>query len=112
MRHGYTSGLFTFVFLVQNQETLETEYETLIYLPPFDLSFKICDDGKVRVQGVSLGDDPQTHIFDISIERGEVILSERVSSRLPFCCAWLTKYKYRDIIVNKKQIYGGENVIV
>jgi hypothetical protein len=33
-------------------------------------------DGRVCIQGVTQGDNPQTHILDISIESGHVHLTE------------------------------------
>lgn len=76
MRHGYTSGLFTFIFLVQDKETGETEYETRIYSQVYDLSFQKGTDGITRVQGITRDETPETHLFDISISDGNVNLTE------------------------------------
>ena len=76
LRCGITSGLFTFVFLVQDKETGEVEYETTIYSQVYDLSFQKGADGITRVQGITQGENPETHLFDISIKDGYVHLTE------------------------------------
>ncbi len=73
---GRTSGLFTFIFLVKDKETGEVEYETTIYSQVYELSFQKGSDGKTRVQGITREDDPETHLFDISIKDGYVNLTE------------------------------------
>ena len=73
---GRTSGLFTFIFLVQDKETSEVEYETVIYSQWYDLSFQKGSDGVTRVQGITQGENPETHLFDISIKDGYVNLTE------------------------------------
>jgi hypothetical protein len=76
LQRGRTSGLFTFIFLVQDKETGEVEYETVIYSQWYDLSFQKGADGITRVQGITQGEDPETHLFDISIKDGYVYLTE------------------------------------
>jgi len=76
LQHGRTSGLFTFIFLVKDKETNEIEYETVIYSQWYDLSFQKGADGIMRVQGVTQGENPKTHLFDISIKDGYVNLTE------------------------------------
>ena len=73
---GRTSGLFTFIFLVKDKETGDVEYETTIYSQVYELSFQKGADGKTRVQGITREDDPETHLFDISIKDGYVNLTE------------------------------------
>ena len=73
---GRTSGLFTFIFSVQDKETGEVEYETTIYSQVYDLSFQKGSDGITRVQGITQGENPETHLFDISIKDGYVNLTE------------------------------------
>ena len=73
---GRTSGLFTFIFLVKDKETGDVEYETTIYSQVYELSFQKGADGKTRVQGITQEDDPETHLFDISIKDGYVNLTE------------------------------------
>lgn len=73
---GRTSGLFTFVFLVQDKETGDVEYENTIYSQVYELSFQKDSDGKMKVQGITRGEDPETHLFDISIKDGYVNLTE------------------------------------
>ena len=76
LRCGTTSGLFTFVFLVQDKETGEVESETRIYSQVYELSFQKGSDGITRVQGITQGENPETHLFDISIKDGYVYLTE------------------------------------
>ena len=73
---GRTSGLFTFIFLVKDKETGEVEYETTIYSQVYELSFQKGADGKMKVQGITQGENPETHLFDISIKDGYVNLTE------------------------------------
>ena len=73
---GRTSGLFTFIFFVQDKETGEVEYETTIYSQVYELSFQKGADGVTRVQGITQGENPETHLFDISIKDGYVYLTE------------------------------------
>lgn len=70
--YGQTSGLFTFVFYAQDQSG-NVKYRTVIYSMAYDdLSFKLCDDGAVRVQGIDqLGD---VHLFDITVKDGDIWL--------------------------------------
>ena len=76
LRCGTTSGLFTFVFLVQDKETGVVESETTIYSQVYELSFQKGSDGVTRVQGITQGENPETHLFDISIKDGYVYLTE------------------------------------
>ena len=41
-----------------------------------DLSFQKGSDGITRVQGITQGENPETHLFDISIKDGYVYLTE------------------------------------
>ena len=76
LRYGRTSGLFTFIFLAQDKETGEVKYENTIYSQVYDLSFQKGADGKMKVQGITQGENPETHLFDISIKDGYVYLTE------------------------------------
>ena len=76
LQYGRTSGVFTFIFLVQDKDTGEVEYKSVIYSRWYDLSFQKGADGVTRVEGITLGDDPETHLFDISIKEGYVYLTE------------------------------------
>ncbi len=67
LEYGRTSGLFTFIFSAYDQNG-NIKYLTVINSQWYDLSFKLCDDGVVRVQGIDqLGD---VHLFDIVIKDG------------------------------------------
>lgn len=77
LRYGHTSGLFSFIFSVRDKETGETKYETdYILAQAFEPSFQKGADGKMKVRGIRQGENPETHLFDISIEDGNVILTE------------------------------------
>ena len=76
MRYGTTSGLFTFIFLIQDKSTGEIEYETTIYSQVYDLSFVKGEDGITKVKAVTRDETPKTHLFDISIKNGYVNLTE------------------------------------
>ena len=76
LRHGYTSGEFSFIFMVQDKETGNVEFDTVICSQCYDLSFQKGDDGVTRVQGITQGENPETHLFDISIKDGYVYLTE------------------------------------
>lgn len=73
---GHTSGLFTFIFSVKDKETGDKKYETTIYSQVYKLSFQKDSDGKMKVQGITSGESPETHLFDISIKDGDVYLTE------------------------------------
>ena len=68
--------IFTFIFFVQDKETGEVEYETTIYSQVYELSFQKGADGVTRVQGITREEEPETHLFDISIKDGYVNLTE------------------------------------
>ena len=72
MRPGYTSGLFSFVFQVQDKEFGIIKYETIFHSDPYNLSFQKCSDGITRVKAVS----NETHLFDISVSHGNISLTE------------------------------------
>ena len=76
MSVGPTSGLFTFIFSVRELGAAEDEYYTVNYSKWYDLSFIKGSDGVMRVQGITQGENPETHLFDISIKDGHVYLSE------------------------------------
>ena len=76
MSVGTTSGLFTFTFNARELGTEKVEYHTVIYSQCYDLSFQKGSDGITRVQGITQGENPETHLFDISIKDGHVYLSE------------------------------------
>ena len=67
---------FTFIFFVQDKETGDVENETTIYSQVYELSFQKGADGKMKVQGITQGENPETHLFDISIKDGNVYLTE------------------------------------
>ena len=76
MSVGTTSGLFTFTFNARELGTEKVEYHTVIYSQCYDLSFQKGSDGITRVQGITQGENPETHLFDISIKDGYVYLTE------------------------------------
>ena len=76
MSVGPTSGLFTFTFNARELGTEKVEYHTVVYSQCYDLSFQKGSDGITRVQGITQGENPETHLFDISIKDGYVYLTE------------------------------------
>ena len=76
MSVGTTSGLFTFTFNARELGTEKVEYHTVVYSQCYDLSFQKGSDGITRVQGITQGENPETHLFDISIKDGYVYLTE------------------------------------
>ena len=76
MSVGPTSGLFTFRFNARELGTEKVEYHTVVYSQCYDLSFQKGSDGITRVQGITQGENPETHLFDISIKDGYVYLTE------------------------------------
>ena len=76
MSIGPTYGVFTFTFNVREIGTGEVEYHTVIYSQWYDLSFQKGSDGITRVQGITQDENPETHLFDISIKDGYVYLTE------------------------------------
>ena len=69
--YGQTSGLFTFVFSA-NYPNGTVKYSTVINSQWLDLSFKLCEDGVVRVQGIDQQDT--VHLYNIKISDGAVML--------------------------------------
>ena len=76
MQYGLTSGVFSFIFNAREIETNEIKYHTVFYSQWYDLSFQKGSDGITRVQGITQGENPETHLFDISVVDGEVNLTE------------------------------------
>lgn len=71
---GQTSGVFTFTLTVYENNRLEYApvYRTAFYA----LSFVQNADGALQIKGVSQGDAPKTHLFDLSVQDGAVVLLE------------------------------------
>ena len=76
MSVGPTYGLFTFTFNARELGTEKVEYHTVVYSQCYDLSFQKGSDGITRVQGITQGENPEIHLFDISIKDGYVYLTE------------------------------------
>ena len=76
LAYGRTSGLFTFTFRAMELETHTLKYDTALQTEWYDLSFVCGEDGVVRVQGIDQKDPPQTHLFDIAVADGAIVLSE------------------------------------
>lgn len=74
--YGMTSGLFTFTFSASEFGSEEIKYYNVFCSPWYKLSFKRCDDGIWRVQGITQDDPPEVHLFDISIVDGNINLTE------------------------------------
>ncbi len=76
MSMGRTSGVFTFTFNARQVGAEDVEYHTIIFSQWYDLSFQKGSDGITRVQGITLGENPITRLFDISIKDGYICLTE------------------------------------
>ncbi len=78
LSYGLTSGFFTFVFTVKSGDTVElySVFNTRFYV----LSFALDADGTPTVQGITQATqdtESETHIFDISLRDGHIILTRR-----------------------------------
>ena len=71
---GPTSGLFTFTVTVWEIDAVE--YKSIFCTEHYALSLVENEDGTIQVRGETYGENPVVHYFDISIENGNVILSE------------------------------------
>lgn len=69
---GQTSGLFTFTLTTYEGDRQEAYY---VYCTEFyHLSFVQTADGSLQVQGISQGDSPKTHRFDLVMRDGCIVL--------------------------------------
>lgn len=64
------------MFNARELGTEKVKYHAVIYSLPYDLSFHKGADGVTRVQGITRGDDTAIHLFDISVEDGNAVLTE------------------------------------
>ncbi len=79
LNYGPTSGLFTFSLSILKDGGIE--YFNIFNSEPLELSFAE-QNGKIKVQGVTLDENPETYLFDISIKDGDIILSNK-DTKLP-----------------------------
>ena len=73
---GRTSGVFSFTFRAAEIGADTLKYDTPFWTEWYDLSFNRGDDGIVRVQAVDQKSPPQTHLFDIAVVDGSIVLTE------------------------------------
>lgn len=73
---GRTSGVFSFTFRAAEIGADTLKYDTPFWTEWYDLSFNRGDDGIVRVQAVDHKTPPQTHLFDIAVVDGSIVLTE------------------------------------
>lgn len=71
--HGPTSGLLTYKIYVS--ENGKGEYFDIFNCGPFLHNF-VVSDGEWKVQGIDQGENPKTHLFDISVKDNNIVLSE------------------------------------
>ena len=76
LRLGWTSGRYSFEFVVRDLNTGGLKYDTVFYSPVYDLSFCEGEDGITRVKGITQGENPEIHYYDISIQDGQVRLTK------------------------------------
>ena len=74
--YGRTSGLFTFTISAAADDIAQPKYHDTFCTKWYDLSFLLCSDGIVRVQGIDQDNPPQTHLFDIAVVDGSIRLTE------------------------------------
>ena len=77
MSIGPTSGVFSFYFVAREVGKEISEYSQVISCPQwYDLSFQKGAGGVTRIQGITQGENPETHLFDISVRNGTIYLTE------------------------------------
>lgn len=81
MTYGPTYGLFT--FKITATENGEKEYENIFSSQWYDLSFTEDSDDKLYVTGVTQGDTPETHKYNVYVENDYIVLS-RNNEFLPY----------------------------
>lgn len=81
LTYGPTYGLFT--FRITATENGEKEYENIFSSQWYDLSFTKDSDDKLYVTGITQGDSPETHKYNIYVENDYIVLS-RNSETLPY----------------------------
>ncbi len=79
---GRTSGLFTFTLNVYEGDQLE--YENVYCTEGYRLRFLQAEDGTLQIEGITQGDDPETHIFDLVVQDGRIVLKEGDLEHLPY----------------------------
>ena len=73
---GRTSGVFSFTFRAAEIGADTLKYDTPFWTEWYNLSFVRGEDGVVRVQAVDQKSPPQTHLFDIAVVDGSIVLTE------------------------------------
>ena len=73
---GRTSGVFSFTFRAAEIGADTLKYDTPFWTEWYNLSFVRGEDGVVRVQAVDHKTPPQTHLFDIAVVDGSIVLTE------------------------------------
>lgn len=76
LKSGPTSGLFTFGIYVLEAGSENLKYTNIFQSEFYYLSFEKGSDGKIRVRGKTQDDEPVIHLFDVSVENGNIVLSE------------------------------------
>lgn len=76
LSHGFTSGLYTFIFSAHEVGEDEMKYYEVVYSNWFSPRFVKGNDGVVRVEGREQGDDPETRLFDIVIISNLVVFND------------------------------------
>lgn len=75
LEYGRTSGVFSFTFSASKNGRIKYQ-DTFFPAKWYDLFFVKTSDGKIKVKGLTQGDYPEVHFFDISIKDGHIVLSE------------------------------------
>ncbi|MBQ8816746.1 MAG: hypothetical protein IJZ84_05655 [Lachnospiraceae bacterium] len=74
LSYGPTSGLFTFVLSVKEYGKEELEYFNIYNSQYYNLSFMMDGTGKFYLQGVTQGGNPETELFEMRFEDGNIVL--------------------------------------
>lgn len=74
LSYGPTSGIFTFTMSIQ--EKGELEYFNIFYSEHLSLGLERTDNGQLLVTGTTQGEDPVHHIFTVTIQDGNIVLTE------------------------------------
>ncbi len=75
LSYGPTSGLFTFSFSVKEYGSEALEYFNIFTGQYYQFSFMVSSTGGFYLAGRTQGEHPETEVFAISIEKGNIVLS-------------------------------------
>ena len=74
LSYGPTSGIFTFTMSIH--EKGELEYFNIFHSEYLSLGLERTDNGQLLVTGTTQGENPVHHIFTVTIQDGNIVLTE------------------------------------